>query len=129
MIAFLGVIQVSAQKKKELKANEVNSKIEWQYTYADGVEKKYKESEYIYDKNGHTLMEKVYDEQGNIIKHFEYEYDREGNTIAEITYNPKGKVVKREEFKYSRGLKVEKKVFGPDGKLQSRKVYEYKTFD
>jgi len=29
------------------------------------------------------------------------------------------------ETNYSNGLKIEKKVYGPTGKLKSQKVYEY----
>jgi hypothetical protein len=125
LFCFSGLM---AQNKKALKEGSISYKTEWQIDYKDGAENKYKDSEYKYDQDGNVLMEKTYDEKGTILTHFEYQYDSNGNQIVQITYNAKDKVVKREEFKYEGKLKVEKKVIGPDGKVKSKKIYEYKTF-
>ncbi len=120
---------VSAQKRKDIKNAGISSKKEWNYSYTNDTERKYLESEYQYDKNGNMLIEKQYDENGNIITHKEYQYDSNGNETVQLTYNPKGQVIERIETKYYKeDLKLEKKVFGPNGKLKSKKIFEYKTF-
>lgn len=114
-----------AQKKKEIRKAGIKQKVEWRYIYEDDKEIKYKEYEARFDKQGNILMEKTYDEKGNTIKHIEYKYDNEGNEIVQTTYNSKGQMLEKVETSYSNGLKVEKKVYGPTGKLKSRKVFEY----
>lgn len=117
-----------SQNKKKVRENNVKTKIEWQYTYKDGVEIKYKECEYVFDEEGNIIVEKIYDEKGNIIKHVEFTYDKEDNLIREITYNPNNQILKKEEYIYQGNLKTEKKVYGPDGKLKNRKIYEYTKY-
>jgi hypothetical protein len=117
-----------AQSRKELKEANISNQTEWKYDYSSGKEVKYIVAEYKYDENGNVLLEKTFNEKGTLETYFEHEYDSNGNQIVEITYDAKGKVLKREEFKYEGKLKVEKKTFTPDGKLKSKKVYEYKTF-
>jgi len=115
-----------AQKKKEIRQAGIKQKVEWRYIYENDKEIKYKEYEAQFDKQGNILMEKTYDEKGNTIKHIEYKYDNEGNEILQTTFNSKGEVIEKVETNYSNGLKVEKKIYGPTGKLKSRKVFEYK---
>ena len=86
---------------------------------------KFKEAEFAFDEKGRTILEKEYDEQGFVIKHMEYAFDSEGNLTTEITYNPKGQIIRKEVTQYNGNLKVERKIYGPDGKLKTRKVYEY----
>ncbi len=114
-----------AQKKKEIRSANIRQKVEWRYLYENDKEIKYKEYETQYDKQGNTLMEKTFDEKGNIVSHYEYKYDSNGNEILKITYSPKGSVLEKVETRYTNGLKTEKKVYGPTGKLKSRKVFEY----
>lgn len=132
LIIFAFVILIAcptfsfAQKKKEIRQAGIKQKIEWRYIYENDREIKYKEYEAQFDKQGNILLEKTYDEKGNTIKHIEYKYDNEGNEILQTTFNSKGEVIEKVETSYSSGLKVEKKVYGPAGKLKSRKVFEYK---
>lgn len=129
---FLLIISTNtlfAQKKKDIREASISSKKEWCYIYTNEGEKKYIESEYQYDKRGNTILEKKYDENGNTILHKEYKYNSEGNEIQEITYNPKGQIMEKVETTYFKGdLKLEKKVYGPNGNLKSKKMFEYKTF-
>ncbi len=120
---------VFAQKKKELREGSISSKKEWNYTYSNNAEKKYLEAEYQYDKRGNTLLEKLFDENGNILTHKEFKYDAENNEIQEISYNPKGQIIEKIETTYfKKDLKLEKKTYGPDGKLKNKKIFEYKTY-
>jgi len=128
MLVLLCATTIMAQSRKELKEANISNQTEWKYDYSSGKEVKYKVAEYQYDANGNVLLEKTYNEKGTLETYFEHEYDSNGNQIVEITYDTKGKVLKREEFKYEGKLKVEKKTFTPDGKLKSKKIYEYKTF-
>lgn len=125
-LLFLLPFVTQAQKKKEIRQAGIKQKVEWHYTYENDKEIKYKEYEALYDKQGNVLMEITYDEKGNTIKHLEYKYDSEGNEIMQVTFNNKGDILEKQETSYSNGLKVEKKIYGPNGKLKSRKVYEYK---
>lgn len=117
-----------AQKRKEIKNAGVSSKKEWCSIYTNDTEKKYLQSEYEYDRNGNILLEKEYDENSNVIIHKEYKYDAKGNEILKITYNPKGQIVEKEETTYKNDLKLEKKVYGSNGKLKGRKTFDYKTY-
>jgi len=125
---LLFYITLNAQSRKDIKEAGISYQTEWKYDYADGIEVKSKAAEYKYDQSGNVVMEKTYDEKGTLLTYFEYEYDTNGNKIAELTYNSKSKLLKREEFKYEGKFKVEKKTFTPDGKLKSKKIYEFKTF-
>ena len=129
MLLLVSANTLFAQKKKGLREASINSKKEWNYIYTNEVEKKYLEAEYLYDKRGNTILEKLYDENGNIILHKEYKYNSEGNEIQQITYNTKEQVIEKVETSYFRDdLKLEKKVYGANGKLKSKKIFEYKTF-
>lgn len=125
-LLLLGNVQ--AQKKSTLKDEEISGKIEWQINIKNGVEVKMKEAEYKYDKDGNIVMEKIWDSEGKLKDYFEYTYDSEGNELSRTSYNDKKQVVKKEVYTYKGQLKVEKKTFGPNGKLVSRKIYEYSKF-
>lgn len=119
-------ISIFAQKKKEIREAGVKQKVEWRILYENDKEIKYKEYEAQFDRQGNVLMEKNYDEKGNIISHFEYKYDNNGNEILKVAYNPRGEVIERVETTYNEGFKIEKRVYGPTGKLKSKKIFEYK---
>ena len=113
------------QSKKKLKENAIKTQIVWKYSYRNGAEVKFKEAEFAFDEKGRTILEKEYDEQGFVIRHMENAFDSEGNLTTEITYNPKGQIIRKEVTQYNGNLKIERKIYGPDGKLKTRKVYEY----
>ncbi|MFN8206141.1 MAG: hypothetical protein U0T82_01850 [Bacteroidales bacterium] len=119
---------MQAQKKSTLKDEEISGKIEWQVNIKNGVEVKMKEAEYKYDKDGNIVMEKTWDSEGKLKDYFEYTYDSEGNELSQTTYNDKKQVIKKEVYTYKGQLKTEKKTYGPNGNLVSRKIYEYSKF-
>lgn len=114
-----------SQKKKELVSENISSKIEWKIDYKNGIEHKYKESEHLFDQKGNVLLEKEFNEKGQLTKHTEYQYNKDGNVIVELHYNAKKQLLKREEFLYKGSLKYEKRTFGVDKKLKSKKIYDY----
>jgi hypothetical protein len=92
------------------------------------ITKKVIESQVTYDIKGNILEEIEYTGT-KVTKHFQYQYDADGNKIKEIEFDASGKVSKTSEYKIdSRGLRTEKTIFGPDGKLKTRKTYVYTTF-
>ncbi len=127
-LMLLFIMTVNGQSKKDIKESLVSHETVWKYDFDDGEEKKYKEAEYSFNKDGDILIEKTFDENGKVLTHFEYKYDDMGNNTTQITYDSKGKITKREEFTYKGRLKVEKKTFSAEGKLKSKKVYEYKYY-
>ena len=114
-----------SQKKKELASGNIIAKTEWNTEYKNGVEYKYKESEYKYDQNGNVLLEKEYSDKGILLKHTEFQYDKDGKIVVVLHYNAKKQLIKREEFTYKGNLKTEKRVFGADKKMKSKKTYDY----
>lgn len=92
------------------------------------ISKKVIESQVTYDIKGNILEEIEYSGT-KVTKHFQYQYDENSNKIKEIEFDAAGKVSKTSEYKIdSRGLRTEKTIYGPDGKLRRRKTYVYTTF-
>lgn len=118
-------ITAFSQKKKDLAADNISAKTEWKVDFKNGVEHKYKESECKYDQKGNLISEKEFSDKGLVVKHTEYQYNKDGNVIVELHYNAKKQIIKREEFSYNGNFRSEKRVFGEDRKLKSKKIYEY----
>ena len=91
------------------------------------VKKQVKESETSYDAHGNITEEILY-KQGKESRHFRYRYDNDDNKILEEKIDPSGDVVEYSEYKYENGLRIEKIVYTGDGKMKSRKVYQYSTW-
>lgn len=91
------------------------------------ISKKSKESEITYDDHGNILEDIEYS-ANKVTSHFQYQYDSNDNKIKEIEFDASGKVSKTSEYKFDKGLRTEKTIFGPDGKLRTRKTYVYTTF-
>lgn len=91
------------------------------------VAKKSKESEIVYDTHG-NITEEIEYINNKISKHFQYQYDANDNKIKELELDSSGKVTKTSEYKYDKGLRIEKTIAGPDGKVRTKKTYVYTTF-
>ena len=91
------------------------------------VTRKYKDLEQNFDQRGNLIEEITY-KQGKVSKHFKYYYDQENNKIKEEKYGPSGHITETSEYKYENGLRIEKTVYDSDGKVMSRKVYQYTTY-
>jgi hypothetical protein len=91
------------------------------------VSRKNKESETTYDAHG-NIVEEIEYVNNKIDKHFQYQYDASDNKIKDIEFDSSGKITKTSEYKYDKGLKIEKTIYGSDGKPKTKKTYVYTTF-
>jgi len=91
------------------------------------VTKTYKDSEVYYDING-NIIEEINYKQGRITKHFKYQYDSDDNKIHEEEYDAGGRLIEYSDYKIENGLRMEKVVCDPKGKIKSRKIYQYTTY-
>ena len=91
------------------------------------VTRKYKDSEQYFDERG-NLTEDISYKQGKISKHFKYQYDSGNNKIREEEYDPSGRLIEYSEYKFENGLRMEKNVYDSNGKLKSKKIYQYTTY-
>jgi hypothetical protein len=92
------------------------------------VSKKLKESEVTYDQKG-NIIEDIQYTDGKVKQHFRYQFDNEGNKIKEEELDAAGKLIEYSEYKIENGVRIEKTVFEPNGKMKSRKTYQYTRFD
>jgi hypothetical protein len=91
------------------------------------ISKKNKDSETIYDAHGNIIEEITY-VNNKVDTHIQYQYDASDNKIKELELDSSGKVTKTSEYKFDKGLRVEKTVYGADGKLKTKKTYVYTTY-
>ena len=141
---------LQAQKKRDLLLNRVIGVTETNEDFEDG-QKPVKTEITKFDQTGEIIEITKYKNDGKFDSHFTYEYDSKGNKKKEISYNYKGqkefwidieyneegnkfresyvnvkgqkeKVI---EYKYNNGLKSERLVLLPSGKVKSKKAYTY----
>jgi antitoxin component YwqK of YwqJK toxin-antitoxin module len=91
------------------------------------IKKPLTESETYFDEKGNIIEEIEY-KQGKVSIHFKYQYDKAGNKIREEDYDPSGKLREYSEYKIENGLRMEKIVYNPDGKVILKKIYKYTTY-
>jgi antitoxin component YwqK of YwqJK toxin-antitoxin module len=126
-LAFLlgfGLPSMAQQRKNDVK---IKSIIVYTEKHDMLVNKRYKDYEEYYDEKG-NLLEEINYKQGKISKHFRYQYDADGNKIKEEKIDPSGKIVETSEYKIENGLRVEKIVYDGNGKVKTRKEYQYTTY-
>jgi antitoxin component YwqK of YwqJK toxin-antitoxin module len=123
---FLGLAlsSMAQQNKKDVK---IKSIVVYTEKHDMLVNKRYKDYEEYYDEQG-NLLEEINYKQGKISKHFKYEYDGDGNKVKEEKIDPSGRVVETSEYKIENGLRVEKIVYDSNGKIKTRKEYQYTTY-
>ena len=92
------------------------------------VSKKLKESEVTYDQNG-NIIEDIQYTDGKVSKHFRYQFDNDGNKVKEEEFDSGGKLIEYSSYKIENGVRTEKVVYDPNGKMKSRKTYQYTRFD
>lgn len=122
LLLFVPIVSF-AQKKSEIKDLNIISVKVVETDFEEG--KTVTESETKYDSEGRIIEEKEYDSDGKLTSHKKYEYDDHGNKKKEIHYKTNNKVLKTIEYKYKDGLKTERTVRLPDGKIKAVKKYIY----
>jgi hypothetical protein len=125
VLACFLVLSVSAQKKNTIKNNNVKSVTVLQQDIEKANGPQVKESYTLYDDQGNTLEEIEYNKTGMVSSHMKYVYNSDNNKTKEIEIGANGKVIKTTEYKYSGTLKTEKDVYDANGKLKSKKNYQY----
>jgi hypothetical protein len=124
-LLLMSTFTAAAQQKPAVP--KVKSVIVYDEKFDKLVSKKSKESETVYDAHGNIIEEIEYI-NNKVDKHFQYEYDASDNKIKELELDSSGKVTKTSEYKFDKGLRIEKTIYGADGKLRTKKIYVYTTF-
>jgi hypothetical protein len=91
------------------------------------IKKQYKDAETYYDSRGNVL-ESINYKLGKVDNHFKYQYDEDNNKIKEEELDASGRIKESSEYKYVKGLRTEKIVYDPNGKIKSKKTYIYTTY-
>jgi hypothetical protein len=125
IVSLLMVVPVFSQKKKSVQANKIKSTTVFQEDYEKNNGRSVKELYTKFDEAGNVIEEIEYDDYGKVKSHVQYEYDDYDNKTKEIYFSPKGAKDKVIEYKYEDGLKTEKIVYLPNGKVKSKKKYTY----
>jgi len=127
LLILLGFILEPAVCQKASDTGNIKSVIVYEETFDALVSKKLKDAETYYDEKG-NIIEEINYKEGKITKHFKYQFDGNNNKIREEEYDPAGKLIEYSEYKIENGLRVEKTVYDKNGKMKSRKTYQYDTF-
>jgi hypothetical protein len=129
VILFIGAgVTGLSQKKSEVISNKIKTVTVVQEDYEDSNGKQTKESFERFDALGQTIESIDYDKKGKEKEHIYFDYDKDGNKIRETYLKPNGTKEKVIEYKYVDGLKMEKDVFYPDGKVKSKRKYTYELY-
>lgn len=92
----------------------------------DGVQKKYKKTTWKYNAAGDKIEEAEYDAAGNLVQKKTYAYSKTGDLMFEMEYDATGKLIKKTAYGYdTKGLRTEKKIFGPNDVLEKTITYTY----
>ncbi len=151
IIVFVCVsLNLHAQKKRDLIVNRVTAVTETNEDVEEG-QKPVKTDFTRFDATGEVVEEIKYKNDGKFDSHFTYEFDSKGNKKKEISFdakgqkeysvdieydadgnkfretytNDKGQKEKIIEYKYNNGLKTDRIVLFPNGKVKSKKKYIY----
>jgi hypothetical protein len=122
---IMSTFTAKGQQKQALP--KIKSVIVYDEKFDKLISKKNKDSETIYDAHGNIIEEITY-VNNKVDTHIQYQYDASDNKIKELELDSSGKVTKTSEYKFDKGLRIEKTVYGADGKLKTKKTYVYTTY-
>lgn len=122
---FMSTFDATGQQKPA--PQKIKSVIVYDEKYDKLISKRTKDSETVYDAHG-NIIEDIQYINNKVDKHFQYQYDASDNKIKELELDSSGKVTKTSEYKFDKGLRIEKTIYGADGKLKTKKTYVYTTF-
>lgn len=150
LVFLLFIMPIHAQKKKDLLRLRINSITETYEDVEDGM-KAVKANYTRFDRNAEVVEEIIYDKEGKMESHLlfeydakgvkkketslnskgqkvkttEFEYNSDGEKIREIELNAKGQKEKTVEYKYVNGMRTERTILLPNGKVKSKRKYVY----
>jgi uncharacterized protein YxeA len=119
------IFSVNAQKKKEVQSSKLKSTTVLVEDFEDNNGKQVRESYVRFDDSGNTVEEISNNKKGEEKEHILYEYDENGNKTKETYLKPNGTKEKTITYTYKDGLRVERVVYLPNGKIKNRKKYVY----
>jgi len=120
---------VFGQKKSKVIENKIHIVIESKEDYDVAKGRTVTEGYNVFDRNGNLIEERKYDKYGRETEKIFYEYDSDNHKIKETSQKPNGTINKIEEYKFKNGLKVEKITYYGNGKIKSRKKYNYTFYE
>jgi len=127
LVVFIASLCAQSYGQKVPAKDKIKTIVVYEEKFNVLVSKKLKESEVTYDQNG-NIIEDIQYTDGKVSKHFRYQFDNDGNKTKEEELDAGGKVIEYSEYKIENGLRIEKTVFEPNGKMKSRKTYQYTRF-
>jgi len=128
MLAFVSSLCATLNGQQTAPKDKIKTIVVYEEKFNVLVSKKLKESEVTYDQKG-NIIEDIQYTDGKVKQHFRYQYDNDGNKIKEEEFDAAGKLIEYSDYKIDNGVRTEKTVFEPNGKMKSRKTYQYTRFD
>ncbi len=118
-------LQVSAQKKKDIKKNNIKSVTVTEHAGGKSI----KTSKTVFNTaNGKIIEETEYDDEGKTDKVIKYKYNTEGKLIEESVFSEKNSLLEKRTYKYNvLKQKSEECLFDEKGKLVKKSIYIYDT--
>jgi len=129
LLLIASIISVYAQKKSKILENKIATIIESKEDFDVAKGRTITNGYNAFDRNGNLIEERNYDKYGRETERLIYQYDSDNKRIKETTAKPNGTILKIEEFKYKDGLKVEKITYYGNGKIKTRKKYNYTFYE
>lgn len=118
-----------AQKKSKVLENKIKLVTESKEDYDIAKGRTITDGYNAFDRNGNLIEERKYDKYGRETERITYEYNSDNQKTKETSAKPNGTINKIEEYKYKDGLKSEKITYYGNGKIKSRKKYNYTFYE
>ncbi len=122
-------VNLSAQKKSKVLENKIHIVTESKEDFDVAKGRTVTDGYNAFDRNGNLIEERKYDKYGRETERITYQYNDDNQKIKETSSKPNGTVNKIEEYKYKDGLKIEKITYYGNGKIKSRKKYNYTFYE
>jgi hypothetical protein len=127
LLVFVSLICAPSFGQQITSKDKIKTVVVYEEKFNVLVSKKLKESEVTYDQKG-NIIEDIQYTDGKVKTHFRYQFDNDGNKIKEEEFDAAGKVIEYSEYKIENGMRIEKTVYESNGKMKSRKTYQYTKF-
>src|SRR6185436_9701329 len=124
--AFISILSVNAQSKKDLKKNKVKSFHQVHTSVENNKETTVDALVQKFDNDGNVTEEINYDKEGKVKSHFTAVYDKNGDKTEEQVFEEDGKLKKKKTYKYNaKGDRTEEYHNDPSGKLIEKIIFSY----